>query len=285
MFSEFYDPDAPNGTVSAMTTAQQITVPNSSFAYPAVNYPTSPAETLIFFVAPDSTTPRTDDMILFRQVNDDTPEVVARNILADPTTPVFRYVRLYAPDAAPVYADTVPSAQIPLAHTVPVHLSPADTAGAAIIDSIRAVRVTLTVTDGNTGAAEHRRTLSRLITLPNAGLATGHACGDEPILGTTLTAAMQVQSSGDTVVNLSWGAATDETGGEKDVLRYVIWRRTTSTADWGDPYLSIPAGATPRYTYADGAIQHGTTYQYELAAQDCSPAFSSLVTSSQVFIP
>lgn len=287
IFSAYYDPDAPNGTVTAMTTAQRITIPQTSFAYPDTSFTNgpanSPAETIIFFVAPDSSTARSDDYVLYREVNAAAPETVARNILATPGAPFFQYERLFTPLDAPSYIDTVPSNQLPLAHTVPVHLASADTAGAAIIDSIRAVRVTLTVTDGNTGAAEQRRTLSRLIEMPNAGLATDRSCGDRPLLGTSLTANWQTVGA-DTVVTLSWGPATDETGGEKDVVRYVIWRKTASDPAWGDPYLSIPAGLAS-YSYVDGVVQHNVTYDYALAAQDCSGTQSSQTFAAPVAVP
>lgn len=288
-FAVYYDPDAPTGTVTALRATQQITLPNTAFAYPSVDYldeagTNSPAETIIFFFQPDTSTPRADDYVLYRQVNQDPPAVVARNILATPNQPFFEYYRLFSPPSAAAYVDSVPSNLIPLSHSVPVHLSPADTGTESIIDSVRAVRVTLTVTDGNTGAAEHRRTISRLIDLPNAGLATRQTCGDPPIFGSAVTATEHTDSTGVESVNLSWNAAVDETGGEKDVVRYVIYRKLAAAVDWGDPYLSIPAG-NATYIYNDAAVTHGTTYLYAVAAQDCTPSLSSLAASAPVLVP
>src|SRR2546430_8014694 len=49
---------------------------------------------MIFFVAPDSTTARGDDYILFEQVNGGPPDMVSRNIIGSPTTVYFDYYRL-----------------------------------------------------------------------------------------------------------------------------------------------------------------------------------------------
>lgn len=277
-YAVYVNPDAPNGTVSAMTTSQQITIPNTAVVYPTINYITSgvnsPAETIIFYFAPDTTTSRTDDYALYRRVNNDPAEVVSHNILATAGAPFFQYTRAVADASGQLTIASVPSAKLPLVHSVPLHGDAADTGTASVIDSVRAVLITMTVTDGNTGAKEHRRQLSRLVTLPNAGLAVRQTCGDEPILGVGLTAAEQTLPSGDKAIQLQWNAATDETGGEKDVIRYVIWRELSTDTGFADPYLSIPAGAAP-YSYTDAAVDTGKTYTYMLKAQDCSPSLST----------
>ena len=277
-YAVYVNTDAPTGTVTAMTLAQQITIPNTAFVYPKVSYITagvnSPAETIIFYFAKDTSTSRTDDYALYRQVNNDPPEVVSHNILATAGTPFFQYTRAVTDASGQVTIASVPAAALPLIHTVALHGDAADTGSASIIDSIRAVQITMTVTDGNTGAKEHRRQLSRLVTLPNAGLPVRQTCGDAPILGVGLTANEQTLPSGDKAVQLQWNAATDETSGEKDVIRYVIWRKLSTDTGFADPYLSIPAGAAP-YSYTDAAVDTGQTYVYMLKAQDCSPSLST----------
>src|SRR5438034_960835 len=158
-FAIYYDPDVPAGAVTALTKAQRITLPLTTVGYPDTSYTTgginSPAETMIFFVAPDSTTARGDDYILFEQVNGGPPDMVSRNIIGSPTTVYFDYYRL-ASVAGTLSIDSLPAARLPLVHTVPIHLAPADTGAAAVIDSIRGIRVTFTVTNGLSGAAERR---------------------------------------------------------------------------------------------------------------------------------
>ena len=88
-------------------------------------------------------------------------------------------------------------------------------------------------------------------------------------------------------MDLRWNAAVDETAGERDVTRYVIFRRLSSDLTWGDPYLSLPPAGTATYLYTDPAatLASGQTYVYGLAAQDCTPTNSSLTQSVPVNIP
>ena len=286
----YYDPDAPSGSVTALVPGTSITVPHTTFSYPSVSYSAlggtgnSPAETIIFFFDPDSSTTRNDDYALFRQVNTDPPELVSRNLLQTQGLPFFEYFWLKTPLSAPAYIEQVPAAAIPLMHSVPVHGSAADTGVAARIDSVRAVQVNFTTTNGLTGTEERLRSVTRLIRIPNAGLAVRRSCGDEPILGATLNAGGVTTGLGEPAVNLSWAQAVDESGGEGDVTRYVVWRRESSNPDWGDPYLSIPAGQA-NYTYQDQAVSSGDRYFYALAAQDCTPSLSSQSISALVVVP
>ncbi|GBD32318.1 MAG: hypothetical protein KatS3mg081_1943 [Gemmatimonadales bacterium] len=288
VFAVYYDPDAPSGAVSALTKALAITIPNTAVTYPDTSYlfggVNSPAETIVFFFRPDTTTSRTDDYVIYRQVNRGAPELVARNILKTPGTDFFEYYVLVTPASGEPTTQRLPAAELPLVHSVPIHGSPADTGSAAKIDSVRAIRINLTGTNGLTGPEERQRSVSRLVRLPNAGLAVKRTCGDEPLLGTGLVASVGTGPGGVPVVNLTWGAAVDETGGEGDVVSYVIWRRLQSESDWGDPYLNIPAGAAP-YVYQDAAVVSGESYVYALAAQDCTPLLSQLAISNVVTIP
>jgi len=105
------------------------------------------------------------------------------------------------------------------------------------------------------------------------------------MLGTGLGAVTVVLPGGEYGIQLTWSRSTDEAGGEADVARYVIYRQEgAGGADWGDPYLSIPAGQTA-YVYVDENVTSGRTYQYSLAAQDCTPKLSSLTTSATLIVP
>jgi prepilin-type N-terminal cleavage/methylation domain-containing protein len=286
----YYDPDAPTGSVTALTTATPITIPHSASVYPAVSYQAiggvgnSPAETIVFFFDRDSSTARNDDFALFKQVNQDSPELVGRNLLQTAGQPFFGYFRERTPPSAPTRIEPVATAQLPWFHSVPLHGSAADTGTASRIDSVRAVQVNFTTTNGRTGADERLRSIARLVWLPNAGLQVRRSCGDEPILGTNLAAAGGTLPGGAPVVTLSWGQAVDEAAGENDVARYVIWRRLVAQPDWGDPLLSIPAGQVT-YTYEDQDVASGDQYYYALAAQDCTPSLSPMVQSSLVTVP
>jgi prepilin-type N-terminal cleavage/methylation domain-containing protein len=290
IFGVYYNPDAPSGTVAALTASDRITIPGTSFSYPDTTYFTdpartlnSPSETIVFFFALDSSTVRPDDYILYRQVNAEAPELLAQNLLAVSATPLLRYYR-HQTVAGVVSLAQIPSASMPMAHSVPVHLSLGDTGVAARVDSVKAVQVTFTASNGMAGTAERQRTISRLIRLPNAGLRMKKTCGDEPQLGSVLGAQWDDVLMG---VRLNWAAAIDETMGEKDVVRYVIYRKLASDPPgWNDvePFLSIPAGSAP-YQYVDGEVTPGATYLYALAAQDCTPQTSGVAQSPPASVP
>ena len=286
VFAVYYDPDVPVGAVDAARKVDRFTIPTTAMAYPDTDYLQgglidSPAETIIFFFAPDSTTSRTDDYILYRQVNNQAAEIVARNLMQTGAVPFFQYYAQVMVAGSPVMQQ-VPNGVLPLQHTVPIHLAISDTGSAARIDSVRAVLVSFSVTNGLSGSSERRRPLSRYIRLPNVGLTNKQTCGDPPILGTGLTAAWNGATTG---VDLTWNAAVDELAGERDVVRYVIWRRSVSDSSWGDPFLSFPPAGTPTYIYTDRDVTSGSKYIYGLAAQDCTPANSNLVASAEVDIP
>jgi len=289
VFAVYYNPDAPDSAVQALKSTQRITIPLTSFGYPDTSYMlgpgNSPAETIIFYFSPDTSTPRTDDYILYRQVNNLQPEVVARNILATSGVSFFQYYTVSTNATTGVSSmSLVPTANLPYMHTVKVHLALNDTGPAARIDSLRAVRVNFTSTNGLTGAAERLRTISRVMRLPNAGLVNRKDCGDPPILGSVAFTAVYNAVSGAPGVTLTWNPATDENGGEKDIERYVVWRRLSTVVDWGDPYVSIPSGSAS-YQFQDQNVVSGNTYVYALAAEDCTPSLSSQATSSGVAIP
>ena len=286
-FAVFYDPDAPSGQVQAPGSG--FSIPNSGVAFPDTVYESvpgvrSPAEVLIFFVAADTSTARPDDFILFRQVNANDPEPVARNLLRQGTNPFFSYLRLADDGTGAMALVEMADSLIPIHHTAAVHLSAADTGRSATADSVRAVQLRFRATNGLTGDDEDQVELTRLVPLPNAGFGMLSTCGSQPLLGVGLNASVVILGTGEPAVNLSWAPAVDEAGGEADVVRYVIWRRVAGSGGWGDPYLAIPAGA-PSYSYQYAAVSPGTGYEYALAAQDCTPTLSNQTSSPVVVIP
>lgn len=283
-FATYYDPRLPNEAVSALTPSRRITLPGSTFTYPDSAYhlgsANSPAETIIFYFEPDTATARQDDYVLYRQVNDREPETVARRLLKTDSD-FFTYYVLVSPQSGSPIAE-VPSADLPTFHQEPIHGAPGDTGAFALSDSIRAVRATYAATNGLSGSNESVREITRLIRLPNAGLATQPNCGYKPILGSSLSATGVAPT--ETVsghILLQWARATDEASGEQDVLRYVLWRKTPVAASWGDPMASVSPGLS-NYSYRDFSAAEGVTYLYALAAQDCTPQYSPMAVSEEV---
>ncbi len=287
----YIDPDAPAQEVDGLRAAQQMTIPGSSpaFNYPAVDYLdggiNTPAETITLFFTPDPETARGDDFLLMRQVNDQPAEVLIRRVLPDSNAlPFFRYYKMRVPQGngqVPVLS-LVPPNELPLAHGNPIHGTGAD--AVSRIDSLRAVLVSYVVTNGQAGDLERRERISFNIPLPNMGLKQLKICGSEPVLGTALVAAFD-NADGTDKINLTWNQAFDETLGEKDVVRYVLWRRKAGGA-WVEPVTSVTAAGVQSYAYSDSKdLEKGATYEYRLSAQDCSPKLSTPVSSAPVLVP
>jgi hypothetical protein len=262
-----------------------MAIPTAAFSYPDTSYlqggVNSGAETMVFYFAPDTTTARADDYALFRKVNDGAPAVVARNLMRTPGRPFFEYLYLMDHDTSAATVEVW--SNVVVAHTAAVHGRPdgarPDTGAAALIDRIRGVRVNLTATDGTTGAGERRRSVSRTVLLANAGVTRLESCGEVPTFGGSFGAAPSAAGAATPTVTLSWGPAVDESGGEKDVLRYIVWKRPAGGGDWGPPFMSIPAGL-PGYAYVDDQVQHGQTYDYAISAQDCTPSQSAQILAT-----
>jgi prepilin-type N-terminal cleavage/methylation domain-containing protein len=289
LFAVYQDTAAAPEEVDALVPARRITLPGTSFVYPGAAYQAgggnSPAETIVFYFTPDATTTRTDDFVLMRQVNDRPPAVVARNILRTGGGPFFQYQELITPDSGASYVNTIASSSLPLAHTANLHGVPeqGDTLPASRIDQIRAVRVSFTVTNGATNTRQQTRSVSRLIRLPNSGMATVQMCGEVPQSPGAVTYVVGPGPGGNAQVTLTWGPSVDENGGEHDVLRYIVYRRLFSAPGFGDPVGSVSGGAAT-YTFSD-TPPPSASYVYGIAAQDCTPAASAITPSATVTIP
>jgi prepilin-type N-terminal cleavage/methylation domain-containing protein len=285
-FAVYVEPGAKDILTAAATKARRFRIPR---ARTIVNYPdttytiagqNSPAESIQFFVELDTSTARPDDYVLNRRVNDQRAEMVARGLLPEPGVPWFQYFRRVTPVGAPAYLELVPTAQLPLHHVRPIHSAVDDTGTIARIDSLRAVRVSFRVTDEQPGPRERIYRFTRTIPLLNIGLAKKQTCGDEPILGSVNFTGEASVVDNSPIVRLAWLAATDDIGGARDVVRYVIYR-ALEPGVLDEPYLSIPAGEAS-YSLVDSDIVKGQVYYYYLAAQDCASALSG--TASLVVI-
>jgi len=283
-FAVFFDPDLEDRVARSLTRDRRALIPESSFYYPDSTYRdgsglAGPAETLIFFFTPDDNTEREDDYALYRQVNMEEPQLVASDLLQVEGEPFFRYLTDNG-----LGVDSIADDLLPLAHTAPIHGSQADTGRVSLVDSIRAVRVTVAATNGKEGELERTSELTRIVRMPNMGFGMLEVCGSRPILGSGLSATLSADEGGNPIVHLAWAKAVDEAGGENDIVRYVIWRKEVGVTEWEEPYLSIPAGQDS-YVYQDADLVPGKTYQYALATQDCTPTLSSMISASAIYIP
>ena len=278
----YWDPDADPLTQTSLTTANKITLPTSgNKTYPDTNYVIggvrSAAETISYWFSPDSSTSRTDDYILWRRENSANPTLVVKGIIIPTGTAVFSYVK--ADTGGNI--TTITPAQLPRYHTVPIHGSPTDTGGAAMIDSVRVVNVTMTGSYDDNRFGSRTQTMTAAIRVANQGLANRLTCGDPPVFGRTINATVFVNPLR---VVLSWNAAVDETGGERDIEQYAIFRKDPAQAAFDEPFASIAAGL-PNYTYIDTNVQSGDRWVYGIAALDCSPSLSPVAVTATQFIP
>jgi prepilin-type N-terminal cleavage/methylation domain-containing protein len=278
-----YNPDADPNASNAPTTAQKFTIPGTSIVYPDSTYRTtgseiSPAETEMFWFTPDTAPGHSGLYLLMRQVNNNPPDAVARNLLPYPGRPFFDW--LQTDTIGNLFS--VSSSNLPMRHSVPIHGAFADTGVASRIDSIRAVQVNLYASNGMTGSQRIVRQLVTTIRIPNAGLTKQRSCGDAPIFGKSV-AAVFTGTPGAPQVTLAWGPATDETGGEQDVEKYVIYRRTAA-GTFDDALQSIPSGQAA-YTFSDFTVLNDSTYYYQVTALDCTPLESTPSATGAVTIP
>lgn len=292
LYAVYFNPGLPNAQVAALTSADRFALPGTSpaFSYPDSTYYTapnsginSPAETISWFFQLDGSTADANDYVLMRQVNNNTAETVIRNIYQTTGKQFYRYwyKRIPASGSSNASLDTVPASWMPVRHSVAIHGDVADTGVAARVDSLAMVEVNFTVTNGQSGTSQRTRAINFMVPLPNNGIKKVTSCGGSPIFGSAVTAAWQINtlaSPPDTFMNVSWSQAVDETGGERDVTGYVIWRRQVGATTWGNPIAVVPSGdPTPSYADEDLTVHPGVTpaFQYAVAAEDCTPSFST----------
>jgi hypothetical protein len=134
------------------------------------------------------------------------------------------------------------------------------------------------------------REVRATIRVMNAGLTDHATCGSPPIaVSPTATVVPAGDSLPATYVKILWSKSTDDGGGEKDVERYVLYRRLSSVTAFDQPFASVPAGTAtgtpPKYMFQDTDVQSGQSWIYGVAAQDCTPLISTVGSASAVTIP
>jgi len=278
--SIYYDADIDSSGTDAMNTANQVTLPKSSVVYPQTNYMNngvaSPAETISYWLTKDSTATRTDQYILFRRVNNLAPKVVAKGIIVPAGQNFFQYLR---PSAAGGL-DSIRASKLPIFHSASIHGSPGDTASSAITDSIRVIRMTVTGLYNDPDKGPIMKSVVSSTKLLNAGMSRSTVCGDVPIAVTTATATRFPATGTPTKVTISWNSSLDQDAGEKDVERYMVFKKLSASADWGSPIADLAASQT-NYSLDDNSLSNGL-WVYGVVAQDCSPINSATTSTGAV---
>ena len=282
--------DADTNGARGMRKSERTPLPNS--ISPVVSYPDttymaaagvpSGAETISYFLRPDSTTTPTNDYLLFRRLNAQVPTLIARGIVKDSrdTTPFFTYYTTDTLSRLKAIAQT----RLPLYHGR-IHGAVDDTAQFALPDSVRAVRVHfLTAAKDPRTGEDALRTVNILVRLMNAGLLTRSSCGQPPYPSGVPVVVSSVAAATPKTMTVTWPKSLDDGGGEKDIERYAIFRKLSTATSFGDPISSIPASLSAAYTFTDVGVLAGQSYVYGIAAQDCTPLLSGVTASGAVTV-
>ena len=279
----YLDRDADPAAVGVLRHTDAVTLPGSSARYPDSTYKQglggapSRAETISYWVERDATAARDDQYTLYRRVNNTAPQVVARGILLAGGEPVFRYL---AKDESGVVSEVAPS-RLPLVHNIAVHGSSED--ANALIDQVVTVKIKLTGLYRDRGTqGDSARSVESTVRIVNAGLMRANVCGVQPRAANAADARYAPAPTPRVVI--TWSPSNDEIGGERDVERYAVFRRRASETAWGEPIGSTPAGVSS-YTFADTDVRSGEAWVYGVAAQDCTPLNSPIVTAPVVAVP
>lgn len=281
--------DADTNGTRAMLKSERMALPNSSPAkyYPDTSYTAasgvqSGAETISYYLRPDSTTTRTNDYLLFRRLNAQPPSLIARGIVRDArdTMPFFTYYKTDTLNRL----KAIPKTQLPLYHGF-IHGAVDDTGQFALTDSVRAVRVHfLTAAKDPRTGTDALRTVETLVRLMNSGLLDRTSCGQPPYATAVPTVVSSAVGAGTKFVKVTWAKSIDDGGGEKDIERYGIFRKLSAAPTFGDPISSIPASQAATYTFTDYGVIAGQTYVYGIAAQDCTPLLSSVTAALAITV-
>ena len=281
--SIYYDADMDSSGTDAMNNANKVTLPLSAVSYPDSNYMNgaiaSAAETIQYWLVRDSSASRTDQYILYRRVNNLAQKIVAKGIIVPAGQNFFQYMK---PNGAGGL-DSIRASKLPIFHSAPIHGSPADTATSALTDSIRVVRMTVTGLYNDPDKGAIMKTVVSSTKLLNAGMSRSTVCGDLPIPVTTATATRFPAVGTPTKVTLTWSASLDQDAGEKDVGRYMVFKKKSTSTDWGSPIADL-AASQANYTLDDTSLSSGT-WVYAVVAQDCSPANSAATSTGAINVP
>jgi prepilin-type N-terminal cleavage/methylation domain-containing protein len=276
--ASYFDPNVPDSLALALTPANQLAYPYSTVMYPDSLYlqasgVISNAETISYWVTLDSTTPRPDDYLLLRRVNNAPATVVARSLVFPTGGPAFRY---FIPGAA------INSRVELTAPTLPLYFKEGNVGPDTMLAKLSEVRVQIEAVYSDPINGDVYRSVNESIPLLNAGLLHVAACGLPPQAPTYLTPT--AWPSGDSI-DVTWPASGDETGGQHDVKSYSVYRRIGSSGAWNTPIYTVPAAGTATYDFEDKTVPLAETYQYGVVARDCTPALSGLTPTPGTVAP
>lgn len=281
--SIYYDPDIDSSGTISMDRSSKVTLPLSAVSYPDSNYLAkdvpSTAETISYWLVKDSTATRTDQYILWRRVNTLPPRLVAKGIIVPAGQTFFQYFKPNSTGGL----DSIKTAKLPLFHLAAMHGSAADTGNSAQTDSIRVVRMTVTGLYNDPDKGAIMKSVVSATKLLNAGMVRSTTCGDVPLDVPSVSAVKFPSFGVPSKVTITWTKSLDQDAGEKDVARYLVYKKESGSSDWGSPIADL-AAAQDTYTLDDTTLPAGN-WVYGVVAQDCSPSNSNATSTGVINVP
>jgi prepilin-type N-terminal cleavage/methylation domain-containing protein len=283
----YYDPSITAALTTLLDSTQALTLPLSSLYTPAVTYPTldyyqsaglkSPAQTIVFYMAPDTSSGAlAHTYALWRTVNTGTPMLLARGL---DTSSVFHYFvpATYFSSGDSTHLDSlVPTGYKGFPWAFSYGAAHALTSADTMLAAITQVSVQLKAVYADEYGFKHYRSVNEMVPLLNTGLSHIAQCGAAPAPPTGFTAT--ARSTGDSV-HLSWTRSADEGGGANDIQSYVVYRRTEPSTAW-NAIMTVAVGSSDTTAQDHGLAGLGTRYDYALASEDCTPALSSITSTT-----
>lgn len=239
-------------------------LPRSSKTYPTVAYTdpngvTGKAETIQYFLRADTAGGNSNLYVLYRRVNDRDSTLVTRNLyVPSDSNFFFQYFSTNGSGTTAAIANA----------SLPIYWN--DSLSRA--DSITAVRVRAT---GRFWDARNRQDVKRdlfvTIKLRNAFRLLNASCGAVPATPDSLGVTVETAPAGQKLdVRLDWSGVAGDSTTPRDVRQYVLYRRQNTSTTW-TAIASRPARRSSAYRYQDFALPiTAGTYEYGLAARDCS---------------
>ncbi len=277
--ASYWDASLDTLTTQSWLVSRASTLRTSSKTYPTAAYAdpngvNSKAETIQYYLRPDTAGGSANRYVLYRKINDRDSTLVTRNLyVPSDSSFFFRYyttnqsgtTTALANSALPVYWDDT------LSRT----------------DSITAVQLRVTGVFYDTRArANVYRDLYTTVKLRNARQLLRWTCGAAPPQPSALTVSVDNAPAGAKQdVQLNWAAVAGDSTAPRDVRQYVVYRRLSGAATW-TVIGSKPARGAGAYRYYDFDLPVvAGNYQYGLTARDCSNTSTIRTGSALVSIP
>lgn len=243
-------------------------------AYTNANGTTSQAETIQYFLHPDTAGGLTNLYVLYRRVNDRDSTLVTRNLyVPGDSSFFFQYYKISASGSSAAIANA----------DLPIYWD--DSVSRADSITAVAVRATGRYWDARNRVNVYRR-LYVTVQLRNALRLLPRRCGAVPATPDSVGVTVETALAGQKLdVRLDWSGVAGDSTAPRDVRQYVIYRRLNGATTW-TAIASRPARRTASYRYQDFALPVAAgTYEYGLAARDCGGLSAVRTGTATVTLP